>query len=139
MGIRVVNANGTPVGWTGSLIRNLIRNIDALPGCYLFGFISVMLSEKFQRLGDLAAATLVVYETRAAARKKAFDIAPLPLRVPLSPEEQQAIVSFAERTPELTDDRADELAATVAPVFGEVDTQKLCAYASWLTGREHPG
>ncbi len=138
LGIRVVNANGTPVGWSSSLIRNLIRNVDALPGVYLFGFISVMLTEKFQRLGDLAAATLVVYETKAADRKSGFDAPPLPVRVPLTLEEQQTIVSFAERIPELTADRAAELAATVEPVFGEVDAQRLCGYASWLTGREQP-
>jgi uncharacterized RDD family membrane protein YckC len=136
LGIRVVNSNGTPVGWTGSLIRNLIRNIDFLPGVYLFGFISVMLSEKFQRLGDLAAGTLVVYEVKAADRRKAFDIAPLPVRVPLTLEEQQTIVGFAERMPELTDARAAELAAIVEPVFGEVDAQTLCAYASSLSGKE---
>ena len=136
LGIRVVNANGTPVGWTGSLIRNLIRNVDMLPGVYLFGFISVMLSEKFQRLGDLAASTLVVYDTKAAKRKMSFSVAPLPVRVPLTPEEQQSIVSFAERVPELTADRAAELATIVSPVFPDVDTQKLCAYASWISGHE---
>lgn len=136
LGIRVVNANGTPVGWSGSLIRNLIRNIDFMPGVYLFGFISVMLTEKSQRLGDLAAGTLVVYEPRRKRRRKAFDVAPEPIRIPLTPEEQQAIVGFAERTPELTDERAGELAAILDPVITHADTQKLCAHASWLTGRE---
>lgn len=139
LGIRVVNANGTPVGWSGSLIRNLIRNIDFMPGVYLFGFISVMLTEKFQRLGDLAAGTLVVYEPRPKPRRKGFDVAPEPLRVPLTLEEQQAIVGFAERMPELTDDRAAELAVILEPVIPGADTQKLCAHASWLTGREQPG
>ena len=57
-GLRVMNANGTPVGWTGSLIRNLIRFVDTLPGCYAFGCISVLVSRQFQRLGDLAAGTI---------------------------------------------------------------------------------
>ena len=137
VGIRVVNANGTPVGWTGSLIRNLIRNVDMIPGVYLFGFASVMLTDKFQRLGDLAASTLVVYDTRNKERKRAFDVAPEPLRIPLTLEEQQTIVSYAERIPELTGERAAELASIVEPVLPGADTQKLCAYASWLTGREH--
>ncbi|MBT8077326.1 MAG: RDD family protein [Gammaproteobacteria bacterium] len=136
VGIRVVNANGTPVGWTGSLIRNLIRNVDLIPGVYLFGFASLMLTEKFQRLGDLAASTIVVYDTKNVERKSAFGIAPEPLRIPLTLEEQQTIVSFAERTPELTGDRAAELASIVEPVLPGADAQKLCAYASWLTGRE---
>jgi len=50
LGLRVMNANGTPVGWTGSLLRNLIRFVDTLPGCYAFGCISVLLSRQFQRL-----------------------------------------------------------------------------------------
>ena len=38
LGLRVVHANGTPVGFTASLIRNLMRTVDALPIGYAFGF-----------------------------------------------------------------------------------------------------
>ena len=64
LGLRVMNVNGTPVGWSGSLIRNLIRFVDALPGCYAFGCATVLISRHFQRLGDLAAGTIVVYQPK---------------------------------------------------------------------------
>ncbi len=74
LGLRVTNINGTPVGWSGSLIRNLIRVVDALPGCYAFGCISVLVSDKFQRLGDLAAGTVVVYKLKESSPSKTNDI-----------------------------------------------------------------
>ena len=64
-GIRVVDRNGGPVGFVTSVIRNLLRLIDFLPGFYLVGVISVVVSGRNQRLGDLAAGTLVIRERRA--------------------------------------------------------------------------
>lgn len=59
-GLKVVAVDGSPVGWTAALIRNVLRFIDALPIFYLVGLIVVAISEKKQRLGDLAGQTLVV-------------------------------------------------------------------------------
>ncbi len=64
-GIRVVDRNGGPVRFVTSVIRNLLRLIDFLPGFYLVGVISVVVSGRNQRLGDLAAGTLVIRERRA--------------------------------------------------------------------------
>lgn len=64
-GIRVVDGNGGPVRFVTSVIRNLLRLIDFLPGFYLVGVISVVVSGRNQRLGDLAAGTLVIRERRA--------------------------------------------------------------------------
>ena len=36
-GLRVVNDNGTPVGWGPSLVRNLLRAVDFMPAFYAFG------------------------------------------------------------------------------------------------------
>jgi hypothetical protein len=41
-------------------IRNLLRAVDILPGLYLVGGIAVLLSKHGQRLGDLAANTVVI-------------------------------------------------------------------------------
>ena len=136
IGLRVMNANGTPVGWSGSLIRNLLRFVDTLPGCYLFGCIAVLLSRNFQRLGDMAAATIVVYAEKDGGHTGLKDVRPLPVKVPLTLDEQQAIVSFGERAPRLNRERAEELAALMTPVFGEVDAERLRGSAAWLAGSE---
>jgi hypothetical protein len=46
------------------LMRNLIRFVDWLPGFYLFGGIACLVSRKSQRLGDLAASTIVVHHRK---------------------------------------------------------------------------
>lgn len=61
-GIRVVRVGGAPVGFLSSAIRNLLRLVDILPGAYLVGLIAIVASSKNQRLGDMAAGTLVVRE-----------------------------------------------------------------------------
>jgi uncharacterized RDD family membrane protein YckC len=43
-----------------SLVRNILRIIDWLPFFYLIGFILIVANEKKQRLGDMAARSLVV-------------------------------------------------------------------------------
>ncbi len=134
VGLRVMNANGTPVGWSGSIIRNLVRVVDTLPGCYAFGCVSVLLSRNFQRLGDLAANTIVVYAEDDATPGMRRDVDPLPVRIPLTLEEQQAIVSFGERARRLNRDRAEELAELLLPVLGETDAERLGRHAAWLAG-----
>jgi hypothetical protein len=42
--------------------RNLLRAIDMLPTFYVFGVITMFLTKRQQRLGDLVAGTLVVHE-----------------------------------------------------------------------------
>ena len=60
MGIKVVKADGGgPISWGESIIRNLLRIIDSF-FFYLLGAIVVWVSKRRQRLGDMAAKTLVV-------------------------------------------------------------------------------
>jgi uncharacterized RDD family membrane protein YckC len=63
-GLRVVRVGGGPVGFVASALRNILRIVDALPGFYLVGMLAVLLTRNNQRLGDLAAGTLVVRERR---------------------------------------------------------------------------
>jgi uncharacterized RDD family membrane protein YckC len=62
MGLRVVAADGTDVGVLASLVRNLLRVIDVVPGTYGIGVATMLLSRRGQRLGDMAAGTVVVRE-----------------------------------------------------------------------------
>lgn len=59
-GLRVVKLGGTPVGFVASALRNVLRLVDALPGFYLVGMLFVLFTARNQRLGDLAAGTIVV-------------------------------------------------------------------------------
>jgi len=63
--LRVVCDDGSPVTVRASALRNLVRPVDALPGMYLVGAIAIFASRSNQRLGDMAAGTIVVREPRA--------------------------------------------------------------------------
>lgn len=117
--LRVVHTDGTPVGWYGSIVRNLVRVVDALPIGYTTGVVSMMVSGKFQRLGDVAGDTVVVYRRNPFRRRDANrlpDAEPVEIPVVLTPQEQEAIVSFAERSRTLGEDRSGELAGILRPV-----------------------
>jgi uncharacterized RDD family membrane protein YckC len=66
-GLRVLRDDGRPVDLLSSAIRNVVRLIDGLPLSYLPAMVSILLTERNQRLGDLAASTIVVREPRKAA------------------------------------------------------------------------
>jgi uncharacterized RDD family membrane protein YckC len=77
LGLRVVRADGGPVGLGESLVRNLLRAVE-LPLGYAPGVLAVALSPRRQRLGDLAAGTLVVRERRYDLSRYAADAPPDP-------------------------------------------------------------
>jgi uncharacterized RDD family membrane protein YckC len=62
VGLRVILATGRPITPYEAILRNLLRLVDQLPGMYAIGMLSILLTAKNQRLGDLAAGTVVVYE-----------------------------------------------------------------------------
>ncbi|WP_428608016.1 RDD family protein [Sedimenticola sp.] len=135
MGLEVIQDNGTPVSWSASLIRNLLRAADFLPFLYATGLVSMLLSRNFQRLGDLAAGTLVVYRDKSSVRHELPDVAPVHPPHPLTREEQRTLLTFAERTPLLTGERRIELAEILSDLTGqrgEAAVTALHAYASWL-------
>jgi uncharacterized RDD family membrane protein YckC len=67
LGLRVVDAQGLRLQLFQVVLRNLLRLIDMLPIAYLVGGIAAFVSRKCQRLGDLAAGTVVARERTAAA------------------------------------------------------------------------
>ncbi len=71
-GLRVVRSGGQPVNFLTSAIRNVVRLIDLQPGfSYLVGIGSILATRRNQRLGDLAAGTLVVRERQPARARSA--------------------------------------------------------------------
>src|ERR1022692_1223823 len=63
-GLRVVDAQGLRLRPAQVVLRNLLRAIDFLPAAYLVGVTACLLSRKGQRLGDLAANTVVLREAK---------------------------------------------------------------------------
>ena len=137
LGLKVIHANGTPVDWPAALIRNLLRAVDFLPIFYGFGLVAMLGNRDFQRLGDLAAGTVVIYRDPS---ETAPHLPPGPILPPpfaLSPAEQQLLIDFAERSATLNPDRQAELAELLAGqtgLHGVVGGERLRAYARWLTG-----
>lgn len=58
--IRVIQRSGRPIGLIESMARNFVRYIDQIPFFYAVGVIVMFVTRQHQRLGDLAAGTLVV-------------------------------------------------------------------------------
>ncbi len=110
MGIMVINDDGTPIDWSSSIVRNLLRFADFLPFMFGFGIVSMLINKDFKRLGDLAAGTLVVHRREIKDEKISYESDGLAPRIPLTLEEQSAIISFSERSQNMSEARSTELA-----------------------------
>jgi uncharacterized RDD family membrane protein YckC len=104
--LRVITTSGRPITVYEALLRNLLRIVDQLPGIYTVGLLAIFLTERHQRLGDLAADTVVVHE-------QPIERQDLPARRPtavhrgasrLRAEEIAVIETFLARRAELPDD-----------------------------------
>jgi uncharacterized RDD family membrane protein YckC len=140
--LKVVMDNGLPVTPAASITRNLLRSADFLPFGFGFAIISMLLRRDYKRLGDIAAATLVVHEQRAPAPVDLdVDVPPLTPVTTLTPRAQAALIALAARAPRLTDERVDELAALAASVSGDARrsgprvTRRVLGVAQWALGR----
>jgi uncharacterized RDD family membrane protein YckC len=60
--LRVIKQGGYALRFVDTLLRNLLRVIDFIPLFYGVGLLSLLLTRQCQRLGDLVAGTLVVYQ-----------------------------------------------------------------------------
>ena len=58
--LRVLDSQGLQIEFSQIVIRNLLRFIDCLPAFYMVGGLAGLFSVRAQRLGDLAAGTIVV-------------------------------------------------------------------------------
>jgi uncharacterized RDD family membrane protein YckC len=118
--LRVVRSGGEPVGFVTSAIRNALRAIDFLPFAYIVGAVTILATRNNQRLGDLAAGTLVVRERRAATiARSVAAAAPAPVAVSwdtsaVTADETAAVRRFLERRWEIDLSARRELARTFA-------------------------
>jgi len=118
-GLRVVRSDGSAVGFLTSSVRNSLRLVDILPGWYLIGIVSILATRRNQRLGDLAADTIVVRDRRLSPRA-----APEPPAVSaetsawdasaVTRDELLAVRRFLDRRADLGDEARRRLAADLA-------------------------
>lgn len=136
----VTMENASPITPAASMIRNLLRFVDFLPLLYGFGFISMLITKRFQRLGDLVANTVVLHKpleypaiSNDDKDKHIIAIAP---PFPLQLAEQQALIRFHQRNPYLTEERATELAILSGKLVEnhQQPTRKLLGIARWILG-----
>lgn len=130
--LRVVDARGLRLTFAQIVLRNLLRIIDGLPLFYLVGGVASFLNAHGQRLGDLAAGTLVVWEPAEALpdfsklrgekynslREHAPAVARL--RQAVSPAEARAAWTALVRRDELDADARVRLFADLAAHFAAV-------------------
>ena len=119
-GLRVVRVDGSPVTFFTSAVRNVLRLVDILPGLYLVGIVTILVTRQNQRLGDVAAGTLVVRERTGQPSLRQL---PTPQPVPstnawdvtaVSADELAAVRSFLARRDELTREARYRLAVDLA-------------------------
>jgi len=108
--LQVVHDDGTPIGWTASVLRNLLRAVDMLPLGYAAGAFTCLQHPQFKRLGDLAAGTMVIYRDELSKKPSIPQDKALPSPIALTLAEQRAVMAFAERQGQLSPERAQELA-----------------------------
>jgi len=141
MDLKVVMDNGLPITPRASITRNLLRAVDFMPFAYGAAIFCMLLRPDGKRLGDLAAATLVVHLPRPAPKATLDMVAPVAPAKLLAPRDQAAVISLAARAPTLTVERLDELAALARSVQGEEPrepsevTRRVLGVAQWLLGR----
>jgi len=136
IGLRVINDDGTPIGWDTSVVRNLLRAADFLPAFYVVGLISMLCEKDFKRLGDIAAGTLVIHEQEISNEGPAQFVDGIrTMPIPLSEDEQRAILNYAERSALFSSGRMTELSDLLRPLTsegGEAGTTTLLRMAHGL-------
>jgi len=130
----VVHDNATPLTVGGSILRNLLRAVDFLPLMYFIGLVSCLTDNRFRRLGDLVAGSLVIYKdsNRRPALNFSHERSAAPPNA-LNRAERKAIVDFAERSRYISSERQEELAQKLSHLMDDnadpVDTLKC--WAEW--------
>jgi uncharacterized RDD family membrane protein YckC len=97
LGLRVLTIDGQPINALQAVLRNVLREIDAMPiigtaggelgiPLYMLGLAVMTMNDRFQRLGDLASGTIVVVEQRSRLRG-------------LQPIAEQAAIELSQQFP----------------------------------------
>ena len=145
--IRVLSTDGSAINGVQAMVRNLFRFLDIMPlmpptiffvfdffedaypvPLFLAGLTCMVLSTRFQRIGDLVAGTMVVLVERDWAPELASfsdpRVAKLAEMIPndfiVSPSMAKALAAFVEATPRLGPDHSSEISARLATPLKEI-------------------
>lgn len=131
-GLRVLSLDGQPINAWQAILRNVLRDVDAMPmigagvefsiPLYTLGLAVMAVSARFARLGDLAAGTIVVVEQRSTLRELAridgSDVAELarslPANLVVRRSLSRALSVYVSRRELFSPARRYELAGTLA-------------------------
>ena len=146
--LRVVSVEGVPIDGSQAFLRNLLWCLDgALPFAYMPALACMIVSPRFQRLGDLAARTMVIVEDRprrGGVRQINDDavkplLAILPASIAAGPELARALSDYAELRERITtahrEEMADPLARPARVKYGLPDDARADAVVSALYHR----
>lgn len=122
LSLRAVKTAGHPIGFYDSVLRNLLRAADLLPFTYGAGIVSVLITRRFQRLGDLAADTIVVRERKGWFGSRLPKIDPKLAQaghrqVVLSNRERRLLQEFMLRKDRLHPERREQIAEILAEPY----------------------
>lgn len=131
--LRVIDERGLALGLKQVVIRNLFRLLDMMPSSfYLLGGISCLVTKRCQRLGDIAAGTLVIRETESPPpspeeflgfEKNSFAAMPhleARLRQRTTPEEARLALDAMARRNDLDPEARLELFGRLADHFRQI-------------------
>lgn len=166
LNLRVLSIDGGPVNALQAVLRNLLRDVDAMPmvfftltqvgyvafafinwlGLYWVAIIAMALNSRFQRLGDLACGTMVVVERRASLygvvrinHPAAISLAAqLPADFVVSRSLGRALSAYVERRQYLAPYRRAEIARHVgAPLAARFDVPRDTSHDLLLCALYH--
>ncbi|MCF6174283.1 MAG: RDD family protein [Victivallaceae bacterium] len=127
--LRVIDQNGLKLSLPQVLLRNLLRFVDTLPIFYIAGGLSAILSQRWQRLGDIAAGTMVIRERKMiepdlskilADKYNSFRDYPYfaaKARSSITPDEATLIFDFLQRRDKFNDEVRIKLCSRLADYF----------------------
>ncbi|NQV24981.1 MAG: RDD family protein [Rhodopirellula sp.] len=121
-GLRVIKDAGYPISFYDAVLRNLLRAADILPIGYGVGLICMSFTARLQRIGDLAAGTMVVRNQQHRFERDTSDFAqldPIPAsacfrRYAVSERTLDVIEQLLWRRETLPRRRVEELAGILA-------------------------
>lgn len=133
-GLEVVRADGLPVGWRESTLRNLLLVADFMPFLYLSGLLCMMLDVKFRRIGDIVAGTVVIHREPKPVRKPPQQAAPLAPPFPLNADQQRTLADLFERERSLPVERLAELGTIAEGLTGKTGAESVEAMRGYVAG-----
>ena len=100
--IRVIKDSGRAINVYEAMGRNLLRAVDWLPGMYIAGIVSMMISRQNQRLGDHLVGSIVVHDKRTDEIPPAWsshtgNVSAVPQLSKITPDELVLIETYLQR------------------------------------------